>query len=317
MKKSLLTSMLAVAALSMYADDPETFNFFDPADCDSEGWLWLDTPEKIAKYVGSDKKIRLINSSLEIEDPEFPGEYLSPETVADASAKGYNDKGEEGGEGSKTGGIILPEADEHGIFGSPGGGFLIQLPDCAQFDLYMSQKLPGVYTWICAARGYVDTLDPNGNYVWNEDDTSWDSEAEVGPLKGVTYAGYDMNIQYIKYDLSLGDGTDYLQIYGPKGEKRTAGFYNFSLCPMLVQGIRIYTYTDVSLDQNAAVDAIVAGVELKINGKTVVASSPVDINVYNAEGVKVAATYGTSLDCSALKGFYIVKAGNRSVKAVF
>lgn len=225
-------------------EDPEgtTYNFFDPADCDEEGWLWLDTQAKIDKYVGEGKKIQLINSTLEIEDPEFPGEYLSSETYADAKVKGYNDKGVEGGEGAKTGGIILPESDGHGFFGWHGGGILIQMPDCAQFDIYMSQRLPDIYTWIEGGRGIL-TADEL-TYIWNEDESSWDETAEVGPLP-TPYVAYDMNIQDIEYDLNF-DGSDMLKIYGEKGEARTAGFYNYSLCPMIVQGIRIKTFTNVN-----------------------------------------------------------------------
>lgn len=317
MNKFLPLSLLAVAALTVNAQETVTFNFFDPADCDEEGWLWLDTPEKIAKYVGVDKKIQLINSSLEIEDPEYPGEYLQQETVADPDVKGYNSEGVKGGEGSKTGGIILPQADDHGVFGNPGGGILVQMPDCAIFDVYMSQELSGIYTWIKAGKGILpaDGL----TYIWNDDDVSWDPNVPVGPLP-TPYEAYDLNVQDIKLDLNYGSGTpDYLQIYGPKGEARTAGFYNFSLCSMIVQGLRIRTFTNVSGvdDDAAAVEGIVADADITINGKTVLLSAPAEISVYNAAGVKVAGAYGTSLDCSALNGLFIVKAGKKALKAVF
>lgn len=310
MRKSVLTGLMAIAALSVYADEP-TYNFFDPADCDEEGWLWLDTPEKIAKYVGADKKIQLINSSLEIEDPEFPGEYLTPETIADANVKGYNGEGVEGGEGSKTGGIILPQADGHGFFGSPGGGFMVQMPDCAQFDVYMSQKLPDIFTWIAGGEGYIDP-NPIGNYIWNDDEVSWDEENGVIGALPTKYVAYDMNIQDLEYDANF-DGTYMRTIYGPKGEPRTGALYNFSLCPMLIQGLRIKTFTDVSLAETS-VEGVAADAEITINGKVVSLSAPAEISVYTPAGAKVAGVYGTSLDCSALNGLYIVKAGNKAVK---
>lgn len=314
MNKSVLTGLLVLAAFAANAEDP-TYNFFDPADCDADGWLWLDTPEKIAKYIGADKKIQLINSTLEIEDPEYPGEYLTAETVASAEVKGYNSEGEEGKEGSKTGGIILPQADGHGFFGSPGGGFMVQMPDCAQFDVYMSQKLPYIFTWICGGPGLI-VPDVIGNYIWNDDEVSWDEENGVVGALPTQYVAYDMNIQDLEYDVNF-DGTLMRKIYGPKGEARTAGFFNFSLCPMIVQGLRIKTFTDVSMYENAGVEGIVADAEITINGKTVVLSAPAEISVYNAAGVKVAGAYGQSLDCSALNGLYIVKAGNKALKAKF
>ncbi len=69
--------------------------------------------------------------------------------------------------------------------------------------------------------------------------------------------------------------------------------------------------------ENAGVEGIVADAEITINGKTVVLSAPAEISVYNAAGVKVAGAYGQSLDCSALNGLYIVKAGNKALKAKF
>ena len=102
MKKFLLSIAAASFALGVYADDV-TYNFFDPEDCDEQGWLWLDTQEKIDKYVGNGKKIQLIQAQYEVEDPEFPGEYLIPVGSASPDFKGYNQLGEEGGEGSITG----------------------------------------------------------------------------------------------------------------------------------------------------------------------------------------------------------------------
>ncbi len=315
MRKSVLTGLLAVAALSVYADEP-TYNFFDPADCDADGWLWLDTPEKIAKYVGADKKIQLVDAPYEIEDPEIPGEMIIPETVADPTVLGYNTKGDAGGEGSKTGGFILPAAEGHGWFDAWGGGFVIAMPDCAQFDVYMSQELPDVYTYVMGARAFTNAA--GCQYIWNDSEPS-DWFPEDGPIS-TDYVAYDMNIQDLYYDLSGNGGSapdsDNLMIYGPKGEPRTAYISNYSLCPMLIQGLRIKTYTDVSL-ADTSVDGIIADADIAINGKVVSLSAPAEISVYTAAGVKVAGAYGTSLDCSALNGLYIVKAGNKAVKVNF
>ena len=308
MRKSVLTGLLAVAALSVYADEP-TYNLFDPADCDAEGWLWLDTPEKIAKYVGADKKIQLISAPYEIEDPDFPGEMINPAPVADATLKGYNDKGEEGGEGSKTGGIIIPATPSHD-WGDLGGGILIQMPDCALFELYLSQSLPDVYTWLEGGYGYLSASDLK--YIWNEDEPWW-LDPDAKPLSS-DYVAWDLNMQDIKY-LNYDDYPEFC-IYGAKGNPRTAGFYNYSLCPMYVQGLRIKTFTDVSMD-DTSVEGIIADADITVNGKAVTLSAPAEISVYNAAGVKVASVYGTSLDCSVLNGLYIVKAGNKAVKVNF
>lgn len=50
MKKVLLT-LAALTAVSI-ANAQQTYNYFDPADCDADGWLWFDTQEKLEKYCG-------------------------------------------------------------------------------------------------------------------------------------------------------------------------------------------------------------------------------------------------------------------------
>ena len=49
MKKIFTLAMLAVIVMGSQAQE---YNLFDAADCDAEGWLWLNTQEKIDKYVG-------------------------------------------------------------------------------------------------------------------------------------------------------------------------------------------------------------------------------------------------------------------------
>lgn len=239
-----------------------TYNLFDSADVDEDGWLWLDTQEKIDKYVGdlnSDKLIKLVPAQYEIDDPDFPGETTTPEPYADATLKGYNTLGEQGGEGALTGGIFLPKAlfnPEEDWYPTDGGGILVEMPDCAIFELYVSQSLPDVYFEIYAAR--EETSDPslceyvtddNPTYIYATD------EYEGGPVI-TDYAGPYLNMQDLKYDLNFGEGTpDYLTIYGEKGQPRTAYIAAYGddseedgqpCCDMYIQGIRVLTYTNVN-----------------------------------------------------------------------
>lgn len=320
MKKFLLTGLVLAASLSMNAQETsETYNFFDPADCDENGWLWFDSAEKIAKYVGEGLKIQLIDAPFEIDDPDFPGEKIFPPSYADAAVKGYNTKGEEGGEGAKTGALVLAQAEGRGFFDSYGGGFLVHMPDCASFDVVLSSSEGSIYTELYGERSYVDAKDCR--YIWNESDPSeW--FPEDGPLTTEHYIEY-LNVQSHAYDLTFGEGDvrDYLTFQGNKGENRTAVFYNRVTAPLYVHGIRIKTYTDVS---NAAGD--VAGVTdiaadkvaINITGKVISVDTPSEISVYNVAGAKVASAYGTSMDCSGLaKGVYVVSAGKHTLKAAF
>lgn len=322
MNKTLLTIALAGAAAYMNAQDV-TYNFFDPADCDTDGWLWLDTQEKIDKYVGFGKKIQLVDAKYEAPDPDFPGEYYTPISYTNVNLKGYNQLGEEGGEGSVTGGIVLPAASydpEEDYWPTDGGGILVAMPDCALFELYISQSLPEVKTEIYLAK--EETNNPSDcKYLWDDDYAFWDDT--LGPVIR-NYAGFYLNMQDIQLDYDFGDGNpDIWSIYGPKGEPRTAYIANYtyieeeadSTCPMYIQGIHILTYTDVS---TSGVKAIaVDDVKISINGGIVSIDQPAQITVYSPSGAVVASAYGTSLDCSALKGVYLVKAGNKTVKTVF
>ena len=315
MKKTLLTGLLALAAITVNAQDEVTYNFFDPADCDADGWLWLDTPEKIAKYVGEDKKIKLVEAQYEIEDPDFPGAMLYPETVADATVKGYNTQGVKGGEGAKLGGIICPAAKEDWLSNLNGGGILVQMPDCASFDLYLSQECPNVMLNLDGAWSKTDAS--GCQYIHANQPAYWDWEED--DFVTTEYAGYDYDLQLLNYDWTNLENQDpalkTFSIFGEKGNPRTAYVSNYSTeCPTIIQGIRIRTFTDES---NAAVEGIIADADITVNGKVVALSAPAEISVYNAAGVKVAGVYGTSLDCSVLNGLYIVKAGNKAVKVNF
>lgn len=306
--------MMAVAAITVNAADETTYNFFDPADCDAEGWLWLDTPEKIAKYVGPDKKIKLVDAPYEIEDPMFPGTYIYPETVADASVEGYNTKGVKGGEGSKTGGIILPKAIS-GDIGNVGGGIVVQMPDCASFDLYLSQELPNISISVRGAWSHTDAGGCKEIHTFMEAFWSWEDDDFVS----TEYAGYADNLQDLTYDWTSIENPDpaleKFSLYGAKGNPRTAFIADYSReCPTIIQGIRIRTFTDES---GAGVNDISSDAQISINGKSIVLSAPSEIEVYDAAGVKVASANAASLDCSALKGVYIVKAAGKSLKAVF
>ncbi|MDE5675210.1 MAG: T9SS type A sorting domain-containing protein [Muribaculaceae bacterium] len=318
MKQFLLSGFVIAASLSIHAQ--ETFNFFDPADCDENGWLWLDSAEKIAKYVGKDRKIQLLNAPYQIDDPEFPGETIFPASFADPEVKGFNTSGEAGGEGSKTGALVLAAAEGRGWFDYQGGGMLIHLPDCYSYDVVLSSVEPSFYTEIHGARSYVEAKDCQ--YIWNEADPNF-LNPDDGPLTTEHYVEY-LNVQEHKYDLSFGEGDtrDYLTFAGEKGENRTTVFYNRVAAPLYVHAVRIKTFTDVSGNNDdlmAGVEEAVAGVNtLTVSGKVVYSASPTTISVYNTAGSKVASVYGTSLDCSGLpSGIYIIRGGKDTLKVVF
>lgn len=56
---------------------------------------------------------------------------------------------------------------------------------------------------------------------------------------------------------------------------------------------------------------------IRICTDSVVTAVPTLISIYSITGAKVAETYGTSMDCSRLRGLYLVKAGTTVTKAIF
>lgn len=304
MKKSLLT--LAIASIAIGANAQEStdpvYNFFDPADCDGQGWLWLDSQAKLDKYVGKGKKIQLVQAQYEVEDPEYAGEYTTPQCSVSPDFKGYNQLGEEGGEGSVTGGILLPAASydpDEDWWATDGGGILVEMPDCAVFELYVSQSLPEVKFEFYAALEETDDYTAC-KYIWDDDPDFWSDEG--GPVI-TEYAGPYLNIQDLEYDYDYGEGNpDIWSIYGAKGNPRTAYICNYtytdeeynSTCPIYIHGIRILTYTNVSgVEQEAGVNAVDAE-----NANSV---------YYNLQGQKVN---------NPDKGVYIRVNGNKASKVI-
>ena len=325
MKKSLLFLTFAAGMAFCANAQDVTYNYFDPADCDADGWLWLDTQEKIDKYVGEGKKIQLVPAEYEIDDPDFPGEYIPVESSADPSIKGYNTEGVEGGEGSKTGGLILPPTIWGDYWDDMGGGFIVAMPDCAVFDVYMSQSTPNIYTELDGA--ISETYDTGDfKFIWYYGYDYF--EQEYIPLSENYVATDDLtNPEYTyTYEGSSLEGTEgqdfVYQIAGEKGcGGRSALYINYGQdSDLIIHGLRIRTYTSVSADTvgEAGVESIAQdSLKVSVKGGVVQLSSPAQIAVYSPSGAKVAGGYGSSLDCSALKGIYFVKAGNKTVKAVF
>ncbi|MCH5217743.1 MAG: hypothetical protein J1F07_04210 [Muribaculaceae bacterium] len=294
MKKSLLLFAAASLALGAYAADEPTYNFFNPKDCDADGWLWLDSQAKLDKYVGKGKKIQLVAAQYEVEDPEFPGEYTYPQCEVSPDFKGYNQLGEEGGEGSVTGGIMLPAASydpEEDWWATDGGGILVAMPDCAVFEVYVSQKYPDVKFEIYAAKEETDDY-TQCDYVWDDDPDIWTGEG--GPVI-TDYAGPYLNIQDLKYDLNMGEGEpDYLTIYGAKGEPRTAYIANYTnsedpeqnTCLQYIHGIRVLTYTNT-----VPADDVPATPEGEEGAVKAISSLNADAPMYDVFGRKVSKDF--------------------------
>ena len=280
MKKGLLT-LAAIAAFAA-ANAQTTYNYFDPKDCDAEGWLWFDTQEKIDKYVGfqglgENPKIMLQSATFENADMEYD------EPFADPDLKGYNAEGVQGGEGSWTGAISLcGGSSANGSDNPNGGGFMLHLPDCAQFDLKLSTEGDIMCVGLRGAKGLVEPVD-------------------CGVIQTYLKMGIFLNMplakssQFTWTDIqNVENKNTHLKLDSPKGEPVTALVRNNRGDALLVQAIRVFTYTDNGYEGDTAVE----GVEISEDAPAV---------YYNLQGVQVNGDQ---------PGIYICRKGNKTSKVV-
>lgn len=265
---------MAAVAVMLPVSAQTTYNFFDPADCDANGWLWLDSSAKLNKYCGYNTKTKSFKVQLVDANYELP-DFTYPEVQKSASVKGYNAEGVKGGEGSKTGGLILPasEATNPQLNDNQyGGGVAFNLPDVAEISIYFS----------------LDYKEMFAVYAGINKDTRW-QEAPIiklfyehnlqslhSPVPGINYCGAWENIQDVTGYDSTTEAYDKFIKHEP-GVPATIYIANLvEGHEAIIHGIKILTYTNTNED--SAVEEI--AVEEAIDAKT-----------YNLFGVEVDDTY--------------------------
>lgn len=270
MKKTLLT--LAALAAFTAVNAQQTYNYFDSADCDADGWLWFDTQEKIDKYCGYTDEYKIILSGAQYEDAE--GQYA--DCVGDATIKGYDNAGEQGGAGSWTGAIITPSAKSYGT--QDGGGIILSLPDLAEFSVAMS------------AEGKLRQMVLKGS---KENGTA--ERIDMGIVRGFAYPFMFLSSEY-QYTWSnlqnLMNEVSGLTLASPMGEHVTAGLFNDMTADVLIHGIKVFTYTKMSDD------SAVEGIEADDNAPVL---------FYNLQGVRVSGDE---------PGIYVRRQGGKTSKVV-
>lgn len=286
--KRLLPVLACLAALSAGAQS--TYNFFDPADCDADGWLWFDSQEKIDKYVGFGNKYKLQLQSSTFEDSD--GQFAEP--WADPEIAGYNAEGVQGGDGSWKGAIVLtPCQNSLGSDSPNGGGILFQLPDCADISMAFSIAESPMCVGLSGAKGWVDAIDCGLIRTY----------LKMGILVNRPLATTTQFTWNSVQDIT-NDNTG-LSLASPAGEKVTGMVRNNRGEDLLVHGLRIFTYTDLN---SSSVEGVASdNISISRNGNIVEAYGA-DLEVYSLTGSKVAFGH-SALDISGLgKGLYVVKA---------
>ena len=258
--KKVLLSLAAFAALSASAQT--VYNYFDPADCDADGWLWFNTQEKIDKYVGfqglgAEPKIILLSATFENEDMGFDEPFADPEL------KGFDASGVEGGEGSWTGAISLCGSKTANGSDSPNGGaIMLHLPDCAEFALKLSTESEVICVGLTGAPGNVEDVDCSVIQTY----------LKMGVFLNMPLAKSSQftwnNIQDVK------NANTGLKL--ASNEPVTGVVRNNRGDALLVQAIKVMTYTQTEYPGGAGVNDIIADD----------ANAPVEF--FNMQGVKVS-----------------------------
>ena len=190
MKKIVTLAMLAVA--TMNASAQETFNLFSPADCDADGWLWLNTQEKIDRYVGKinedaytvDSNGKVIQMAFANINPDYTETYADPEAYGvDTQGNTILDEGVNKDECIK-GAIVLAPASA--MMATNGGCLVLNLPSCATIDLMLSSeaRMLGRTLMLSSTNG-IDNDNSTGENPWTGDTKSIYAKASVlGSLHG-------------------------------------------------------------------------------------------------------------------------------------
>lgn len=290
MKKFLLSIAAFAAVVSASA---QTYNFFDPADCDAEGWLWFDSQDKFDKYVTKYKetldskdnvtpdltattKILLLNATFENDM------FEKEEATCDPTIKGYNAEGIQGGEGSWTGAIILPGCKSATGSDDPnGGGFAFYLPDCAEFGVKLSTEPKAIGVGLKGAKGSWPILN---------DFASIQVYLKMG-IWGKLLASVPQFTWNNAQDV-VNANTD-LKLASEKGHKVAGAVRNNRGDALLVQAIKIFTYTQTEYPEGAGV----ANIEID--------NTNVPVEYFNMQGLKVA---------NPENGLYIRRQGSKVEK---
>lgn len=272
MKKMFLS--MAAVAIMLPVSAQTTYNFFDPADCDAEGWLWLDSSAKLNKYCGYNTKSKSYKVQLCDANYELP-DFTYPEVQKSATVKGFNAEGVKGGEGSKTGGLILPKSEAtnpHLGDSQYGGGIALNLPDIAELSLYISldyKEMFAVYAGVNKDTRWQDA--PVIRLYYEHNLASLHS-----PVPGISYCGTWENIQDVTGYNPETDADDRFIQHEP-GVPATIYIANLvEGHEAIIHGIKLLTYTNTNSD--SAVNEIAA-------------DNDADAKTFNLFGVEVDESY--------------------------
>ena len=245
MKKFFVFLCVVMAAISGYAQA----NLFDPADVDADGWLWFDTPEKIAKYVGNatdkqdrngfdwqnytvnpnGKPIQLAFANI---SPDYP-ESLANEAIVGTDAAGFVE-GQEGytqGQ-AKTGAIML--AASSGMMTANGGCLILNLPSCESISLYMSSEGKYMGRTLMLTPGYNMSVDDSA-----EGADPWTGHTKTVYVKASTFSPLHSAGQWQWEGIETLNNSNNSGLTFQSDSPVYFAFQNCSNSPIYIHGIKV------------------------------------------------------------------------------
>ena len=278
MKKTFTTLvLLAATAMSVSAQEA---NLFPASDVDADGWLWLNTQEKIDKYVGVcdednytvDPNGKIIQMAFANITPEYPETYADPEVLGvDTEGYFFTDEGVKSEEIIKGAIVLAPSSAQNT---ANGGCLILNLPSCATISLYLTSEARMVGRTLMITPGYDMGIDDStGENAWTGHTKSIYART-AAPFSQLHSAGHykwegveSLNNGYNEGITFVSDGPVYF------------AFQNCHKYPIYVHGIKVTTPKQES-----------AGVS------EIVAADRADHQVYNLAGMPMK---------SVRKGLYI------------
>ena len=283
-----ITVLLMVLSVVMFANAQE-YNLFDPADVDANGWIWFDTQEKIDKYIGQanneDGKIDPNGKIIQLICADF-GDY--EDSTVDPTIKGVGTDGEMGGPGAKTGAIITAGASAS--MTTNGGGFVIRMPSCVSFNLFLSSE----------ATTYVRLLGATEQDKYFKDYTIV-SALYSTVFKPLMRAGQK---EWTEMETLDSGNEPYFKL--KSDAPIYARFESLTKVPLYIHGMKVLTSTKPSGVNDASVNS-----KIEFDGITLSLGGVANVQVYTTTGVLAASATTDKMNLSPLtSGVYIVKAKN-------
>lgn len=285
MKKVFTMVLVALATMTASA---QSFNFFPASDVDADGWLWLNTQEKIEKYVGLidednytvDPNGKIIQMAFANITPDYPETYADP-AVLGADAEGYVDGDEQfNAETALKGGIVLAPAS--GSMSMNGGCLVLNLPSCATISLYISSEARMMGRTLMLTPGEdmsIDDSDPAGD--------PWTGSTKAIYVKASVFSSIHAAGQFVWEGIEKQNNSNNEGVTFQSNAPVYFALQNCNRYPVYVHAIKVTTPKQ------------------ETTGIKEIATDNADATVYNLAGQRIKA---------ASKGLYVKKGKKFLVK---